>query len=334
MTGNGFHNGLRGITRLLAFVVLVALAGCSDSDSDSDSNDQTLFGAGAFNTSAEAARAIVDQLSAPSLTRDSTQLPPQGQEFTALNHSDQQRAGQSTRSTRDLDKIIRLLESVGIPTSLFVIVETDMRLNPVVGQAVGGHAGHSYVAVDGKFVDMLDEIANYYAREEFGSTAVSPQSAIDNIVAYHNLTRGSSSPITCCFPSSGLTNAERERADVIRDSLVGAIFYHEFAHYYLMHSLDRIRSSFDPTGIVLFSSVAEDDADFIAGALSAKAGLEPDWGKFMYDLMMFYSAQRQGTLNSIIAVTNSAVVQQGTGSQSHSTLAVRKANYDRGYAAF
>ena len=213
-------------------------------------------------------------------------------------------------------------------------METDTRINAGIGFSVGGHAGHGYVALDGKLLDIMNEVANYQAKFESGSTIDPLQFAVDNIVAYHNNAAGHAVPVECCYPLGSLTDAERERSDEIWESMVGAIFYHEFGHYYLLFFLDRVRSSLDFTGLVSYSSVSEDDADFIAGVLSAKAGHDPQWGQFTFDLMTYYIGQGMGQFPTFSAVTNNAVVQFGSSSNAYSPLAIRKVNFQRGYDAF
>jgi hypothetical protein len=186
--------------------------------------------------------------------------------------------------------------------------------------------------LDGKFLDILFDMANYIALSRSGRTFDSIYYAADNIVAYHLSSNRT-------LPSGGyyyhmLTPQEKMSSDELYLSMVGGIYYHEFGHYLLLHMLDSVRAQYDLSGTILYSSASEDDADFVGGALSAKAGLDESAGLLMFDLMTFYSAYKSGQVYNFINITNNFVVQFQQSSITYSSLAVRKSNFSKGYDSY
>ncbi len=328
---------------LSIFVLFVSGCGGGDGSDDgggSSSNTQepiqTIFGVGGTSgilASTTGVNDVVSQLRSPSLTRDPSQSPPNDSELLFLRDFDFSRTVSAIETSTYTNSMNRLKTLSKLSSNVPFYVEIDLRVNPPVSQIRGGHAGHEYFSVDGRFVDMANEIANYYAMRDFSRSLVDEIEAIDQIVFFHNLNVGGAS-MECCFQLSLLTNQERERSDYYFWSIFAVMAYHEFGHYYLYHALDQLRSSIDFTGLILYSSVIEDDADFIAGALSAKAELDIGFGEFAYDLLFYYSAQGIGQLFSISQVFGNPALQLYQSSPNYSSLSVRKQNFRRGYNAY
>jgi len=311
-----------------------AAAATSNSPASSvPSQTQTQFGIGGtsplFNSPGNI-NAVISLLKQKSLSRDPSQLPANSIELQQLDYIDAIRTNSLYSSENYHLQIIRTLnQKANIADSVKGFVEVDMKNNTNLWMISGGHTGHNYVAMDGKFIDILFEMANYIALTRSGRVYDSIYFAADNIVAYHLSSNRT-------LPSGGyiydlLTPQERVDANALFLSLVGAIYYHEYGHYMLLHMLDISRANYDATGLVQYSSANEDDADFIAGALSAKAGLDVQAGQLMFDLMAFYSAYKGGYVFNFANITNNYVIQFQQNTVTYSSLAVRKTNFINGF---
>jgi hypothetical protein len=315
------------LPRLILFAFLLT-AGCGGDEGG------TVFGVGGtsgFIGDTRLQREVADLLSARTLSRDPTQRTATEAELYALRNADAGRTASASVLT-PTPTMKTLFGRVGITAGRGSYVEEDLRLNAPLAQVAGGHAGHDYFAVDGKFLNILDEIANFYGKLHHGFNGQAPIDAIDQIVACHNLTLGAR--VACAYPYDSLSSAEKLSSDYVYESLIGVWVYHEFGHYYLLHLLDFLRGPLDPTGLVSYSSASEDDADFVAGALAAKAGLDPNWGVESYDLLVYYASQRLGRYSSYVEVLDDPMVQLQSVSASYSPNAVRKQNFLNGYDTY
>lgn len=323
------------VNNLVAIILSIHLFSCS---SENEADNKTLFGVGgttgllSLNGGGDS---VVAQLRSANLSRDPTQLPTTLQEGVILNDFDSFRTltinRANTLGLKYSTSINILNQRAGIVNSP-AFVEDDIRLNsnPSLSNIAGGHAGHSYISIDGKFIDILNEIANYMAKKEIGFTTESFDQAVKNIVSIHNASFGGAIQ-ECCYPLDDLTAAERVLSDDYFRSMFGAVYFHEYAHYYLYAALDLHRGQFDISGIILYSSTTEDDADFISGALISKAGLNPSIAVLELDLMTYYSGRRIGIFDEFSEVSDNALVQFSQVASTYSPLATRKANFLNGY---
>jgi|GEM_PF-3592298 len=322
---------------------LLACGGGTGADNDSvdplesspqTDSEKTIFGLGGTSgiASSGAIQLLVDQVSGVDIDRDISQIAPNSSELHVLFSADNSATQYAVSSGAYVISFDNLVNIVGVKANFNFWVESDFRTNIVASNIGGGYTGHSYVALDGKFIDMLNEIANYQAMFETSATFDSFFSAVDKVVWYHN--SGIGSFLECCYPLANLTQEQREISDRYFFSMMGALLYHEFAHYYLYHMLDRVRGQLDPSGLVLYSSANEDDADFLAGVLTAKAGLDPIAAQLLFDLMVYYMGQRLGFYLSFSQVTSSAFVQFLNTSPNYSALATRKQNFLNGYNSY
>ena len=163
-----------------------------------------------------------------------------------------------------------------------------------------------------------------------GSTSISFSQAVKEIVSMHNANYGGNVE-ECCYPLGELTDAEEEISNEYFWSMFGAVYYHEYAHYYLYAILDFLRGQFDISGIVLYTSAIEDDADYMSGVLIAKAGLNREVAKLEFELMTYYWGRRNGLYDEFSEVPSDAVIQFTKISSAYSPLATRKANFSNGY---
>jgi hypothetical protein len=103
----------------------------------------------------------------------------------------------------------------------------------------GGVAGHTAVVVDSKFLDIMWEFATYEGVGP-GVFGMTPTQAIDLIVNAHNAVLYQTGNTN--FTREGLDPARLTRASMAFLSYVGWMSYHEFGHFYLWHTLDRLRA--------------------------------------------------------------------------------------------
>jgi hypothetical protein len=330
--GGGGGSGGGGTANSRSTVVQVS----SSSTSSTSVQVKSTFGIGGtspiFNSPANI-NSVVSLLQENGITRDSSQIPATTGESQQLEYADKMRTN-SLLSVQDYHQLAikALNQKAGIANSVRGLVEVDLRNNSNLWMFGGGHAGHDYFALDGKFLDILFDMANYIALSRSGRTFDSIYYAADNIVAYYLSSNRT-------LPSGGyyyhmLTPQEKMSSDELYLSMVGGIYYHEFGHYLLLHMLDSVRAQYDLSGTILYSSASEDDADFVGGALSAKAGLDESAGLLMFDLMTFYSAYKSGQVYNFINITNNFVVQFQQSSITYSSLAVRKSNFSKGYDSY
>lgn len=316
-------------TTVLYLLVLGALAtaGCNEGSSGT-ANDQN---AEPDPVTFVPVDRFVEHLSKQALNRDPDQAAPSQVEATLLAQQDQQLLSQVFTSSRFQFTMSRVLAAADISSLTNVFVHDDFRFAGI--PFGGGMAGHDFFMIDGKFLDILGDYANYLALRGAGLTLDTPALAIDSIVNSHN-----ASPFAQAlerYPYQLLPQALKFESDRILDSYAGAITYHEFGHYYLYHMLDRLRSMGTFAELYInFTSVNEDDADRLAGALMRKAGMDLQLGQEMVDLMAFYVMNRNGQAFSIFDVVASLPAQFVPGSVNYSSLAVRKELFAEGYLRY
>jgi len=238
--------------------------------------------------------------------------------------------------------ISRLKQQVGMSPTVNIRVVTDLACFEPAG---GGMTGLNIVTVDGKFLDILSEYANYRALAEsriFAESTLASlgqNAAINHIVSYHQLYPCNNAP-AAYYPSSLLSTTTASRATQIFDSLAGAIMYHEYGHYWAHALSDSILdqaffSQFTPYGYInVYPAREENDADFVAGILSHKSGHDLSLSEEMIDLMAFYMYFRQGGVTDIAQVENSYLAQFVQQNPKYSSLAARKSIIQHGYSVF
>ena len=184
-------------------------------------------------------------------------------------------------------------------------VTQDFQLIPGI-RFSGGIAGHEVVMLDGKYLDILFEYANYLVMRERNLTFDDGLLAINSIVANHNSYFGFRTYFTR-YNGLFLNFSDQQYAESLFQSLIAFIVYHEYAHVYLNHAVESSRiSSYVEYYQVNFSSTQEDAADFIAGVLIAKSGLSYNLANFGLDILHFYIDQRTGFRTSINQIPSDA----------------------------
>jgi hypothetical protein len=115
--------------------------------------------------------------------------------------------------------------------------------------------------------------------------------------------------------------------------MVGGILFHEFGHIWGRHMLLRVRESsvYPQGGFFTYTSAIEDNADVIAGILSAKSNHDSSYPKFMVDLMTFTYFYRRAPGSVFFAQSLSWQGQYQQLEPSHSSSAVRKNLIGLGY---
>jgi hypothetical protein len=198
----------------------------------------------------------------------------------------------------------------------------------------GGVATNAVIVLDGKLLDLMADVANGIALVETGRLQATISQVVDAAAA-QQLAFGrycaASDPLS--FPDGALTQAERDRGVEVFAQLVGGLLFHEFGHIWNWHTLAGLRDQilFPSGGFFRYTSALEDNADLIAGVLSAKAGHDPSLTKLTYDLMTFTYFYRRAPLQTTFAAVQSWETQYQQSSPTYSSLATRKALIDAGY---
>ncbi|WP_157976712.1 hypothetical protein [Parahaliea mediterranea] len=304
----------------------------SPSPSPTQGTTYGIGGTGGFLGSNSGTLDVIAALSGSQILRDATQRPATPQELSNLRSIDMSRTSSGIAFNDFQQSANRLLELAGIDSDAPLFVEEDLRYNAGIGQIRGGHAGHEYFTVDGKYLAIANEVSNFYAQYNKGTSFESPASAIDRIVAYHVINLGVVPE--CCYPLTSLSADEREESDRYFLSLFGFIAYHEFGHYFLYHILDGLRANVEINPAILFSSVNEDDADFISGALLKKSGLDVEIATFGMDLFFFQVAYENGVALSFSHVVGNPQIQLYPSSPIYSSLFNRKEIMRDGYRSY
>lgn len=198
----------------------------------------------------------------------------------------------------------------------------------------GGVAADRLLALDGKLLDLMAELANAIALRETGRISATDGQIVDAAAAQQlSFVRFCLPADPVAFPDAVLTPAEFDRSVEIFTQLVGGLFFHEFGHVWGWHTLAGLRDQifFPSGGFFRYTSAIEDNADLISGVLNAKSGHDASYPKLMYDLMAFTFFYRRapGSLAFDNVQTWQAQYQQAA--PTYSSIAVRKSIIDLGY---
>lgn len=239
----------------------------------------------------------------------------------------------SLPSTQVWDHLIHDLRvTAGIAFNVPISVTPDLVFATSIG---GGLTGHTFVVVDGKFLDILAEYSTYLVLAETGQTGVSRVQAIDAIVARHNSASGTNAQPTLFVQSSLAGTGDVQRVESYLRDFAGAILYHEYGHYWAWGCVDTLRATLPATNLLYFyPSKIEDDADLIAGVLSAKTGHSLARSQEMVDLMAYYTLNRFGMAQSFGQVAASYAGQFQQPNRMYQSLAGRKATIARGFGDY
>jgi hypothetical protein len=269
------------------------------------------------------------ELHDPILSRDECEIPTPAEALSGQGH-DTQLAASLPTTTLFASQIATLKSQAGIDPSVPIYVTPDILCG---NSFAGGITGYGIIFVDGKFLAVLYEYATYLALVDLNEAPTDQFTAINNIVYAH-----SAAPCVDLgeqvFFRSSLTPAGVALATKHFDSLSGAIMYHEYGHYWAWAYVDSLRLQFVPGAqLFYYPSKIEDDADFISGALSKRAGHELALGQQMFDLMAFEGFLRLGLASNIQQI-DSAYAQFLQTSPSYQSLAGRKQTFANGYAGY
>ncbi|MFA5936238.1 MAG: hypothetical protein WC787_05310 [Patescibacteria group bacterium] len=264
------------------------------------------------------------ELAETTIDRDACEFPQQD-EIAICQQQDQQGVNQIPYSDIFQPAIETLRNRAGISSSVPIYAVVDLQSIVSIG---GGVTGHGLVLVDGKFLEILFEVASYIAMFNAGETADDYITAYDSIVSYHNSYPGQTMLLGMYYTESQAVMAETNELFYM---LAGAILYHEYAHYWSWVCIDQLRAQLNGGGILNYwPSKFEDDADIIAGVLTGKAGHPVVYAMLTMDLMAFYYLQRQGYAQSFARI-ESDYNQYMQSSPNYSSLATRKNLIQRGW---
>ena len=258
-------------------------------------------------------------------------------EYIILNQADQSLVdalAPFALANRYVNTINRLKVRANI-SAANVRVVSDLACSPVnVG---GGVTADANVFLDGKLLDMAADVANGLAMRESGRLQLTTAQIVDfsatQQLSFANFCRPSD-PLA--FPDANLSQAEGQRSVEIFTQLVGGILFHEYGHVWGWHYLLGVRDRLlNPGGgFYTFTSANEDQADFIAGVLSAKSGHQLSYPQFEMDLMAFTATYRANPGYVTFLGTLGWQQQFQRTSPQYSSLAVRKQTIERGYLAW
>ncbi len=230
--------------------------------------------------------------------------------------------------TNDWDcEFQRLQARAGISVAVQFQGAVDLMATLGVG---GGVAGHELIVIDGKLLEVLDEVAVYLTFSERGLTTLDLPTAINRIVAAHMSVRLARVPRTIF--TAPLSPALATRVEEHFDSLAGAFVFHEFGHHWSWICLDQLLQQWAmQRGFFVYPAKIEDDADFISGILNRKAGNTLSDVQLAYDVLALLGVVHQGQPPNFLGVALDYQRQFLTQSPSYSPLAVRKDNVRRGF---
>ena len=267
-----------------------------------------------------------DALAGTGVVRDRLQPPPSSYESQLLQALDANLYQDLTTApiVNTYQADIGLMAVRAGLGSVSITTVSDMRLSaPRVRGFGGGMAGHGFLVIDGKLLDVLADYARYVALREAGVAFANDDGMLNDIVARHNAVFGAN-PLGLSFMADALTPSQTVRAREVFLRSAAPMLYHEFGHLFLWNSLDRLRAS---TGQLpsyfLASSLNEDDADRVTGALVRKSGGTAADIAFLYDVLTFYTYARGGAVTTIQQVRSSQV-QNVSPTPTYSTPAGRK----------
>lgn len=312
---------------LLSLVATLGIGGCPTPDryDGPDDNYSSGTSSGAVGSCYGNPEQLgTEFLSEANVSRDPCEFP-MANEISYCQQADAQEFA-TIPTTSAYDPLLNTLrDDAGISAVAPIRAVVDLQSVIPFG---GGVTGHDIVLIDGKFIDILLELSQYLGMAELGETSDDLTTALNTIVAYHNAYAGVSAPPGNYVAASpeAMQAATKHLA-----ALAGAILYHEFGHYWAWVCIDGTRVSSQPGfGLNYWPTKFEDDADLIAGVLSAKAGHSATDATMMIDVMAFYTLHRQGYVQSFSAV-EAAYTQYMQNSPNYSSLAVRKQTIMRGY---
>lgn len=224
-------------------------------------------------------------------------------------------------------QVERLTTKVGISTSQRFDVAVDLMSTVGFG---GGVTGHELIVIDGKLLEVLDELALYLTLAEDGLTTVDLATAINRIVAAHMSVRSRFAPrmvFTASLGPSATTRFEQHF-----DSLAGAFVFHEFGHHWAWSCLDQaLQNESLRRGFLPYPQKMEDDADLISGVLSRKAGHQLSEVQLAYDVLTLFGVVQSGQPPDFARVALDYQQQFVSQSSNYSPLAVRKDNVRVGF---
>lgn len=275
--------------------------------------------------------AAVRSLSVRPISRDACEAPTQAEAQTCS--VDDARLIGNIQTTGDWNCLMAWLATqAGIATNVDIRVATDLLATPI--PAGGGVTGGNVVFVDGKFLEILSEYANYLALAEAGQATEDAFSAVNRIVSAHNSVHGArADPL---FYPTGILPVELTGSAFLHlQAMAGAILYHEYGHYWAWGCVDRLRLGLaSSVGFYVYPPKIEDDADLISGILSAKTAHDEFDSMMTIDLMAFYTMQRAGLAIDFRMIAFDYDQQFRQMNQAYESLAIRKQLISRGFADY
>jgi hypothetical protein len=179
----------------------------------------------------------------------------------------------------------------GIDGSVLIEVAEDFRFNVHLDDRAGAVAGHSYILVDGKFLDALWEISSFLAMSDLGLVYRDWVEAFDEVIYLHQQVLGSTQ-LAFLYPFEVLDSYGQELAEAYFLTYVSALLYQEFGHLFYRHALENLRRDGFLEPLAETHYLQEDRADVISGMLLAKVGHPVELAVEMWDLLTFFYIQR------------------------------------------
>jgi hypothetical protein len=258
---------------------------------------------------------LVSNVSQQNMLRYPDIVPPNYYEEITLDQSDYQylypRVNALT-SRHDM-AISKDRLAIGMHSNVPIYVDDDFR---ITGNSMrGGATGHTHIRLDGKYLDILYTASVILYLEPYAATIGFPlagdafvNDSFTRIVSIHNGTYGyAGNYIPTGFTRASLTADAALQADAIYYQLVAAVVYHEFGHYYYAEMLNQLRAQ----GTIFsyffdFTPKVEDNADFFAGMMMAKAGYSMENLNIAYKLMTYYSINQNHPFSEYDSVVGSS----------------------------
>ena len=228
------------------------------------------------------------------IVRDPNGAGPDGVELSRLGVYDDALEDLARQSGFNLfyDGILETLRvQVGIDPRYCIVVANDFRDSLFLEGEVGGVAGDCVLLLDGKLLDVLLEYATYLTLVDIGFVVDDSIAAVDEIVFLHNGVSGATTG-GFLYRYGSLPLQVRPQAEFYLLNLLQTVFYHQFGHLYLDHTLAALRDlgSLDP--VVPRLEGEEDDADLVAGMLVRKANGDLFRALEVIDIVTFFVLQR------------------------------------------
>ncbi len=323
----------RFVLSALLVIALFTQAGCGDAG---DGNGSPSPSAGSAGVEVDLARRLQTQ----GLEKNPQYWPvvtPLINEPLALLQMDQQLL-QGTSATivarRYESSLVELVRRANIARA-FVYVSSDLACTS--SPFGGGVAADTVIVIDGKMLDLMADVANGLAMRESGRLSLTIPQVVDLAAAQQmSFSRFCTTTNPLAFPDARLSSQEFNRSVEMFTQFLGGVFFHEFGHTWNWHSLFKLReNAFVPGGgFSSYTSAVEDNADLIAGVLSAKAGHDPALVKMSFDLMAFSYFYRRSPGSYSFNNTTSWQSQYSQTSPNYSSLAARKSLLDAGFSGW